>query len=86
MESSHGEGRSILTFLSGTAWQDDAEASAVAFPTLEVDPAAVGFDGPARDGKPEPNAAVVPGARVIDTIEAIEDSLTMRGRDQDGGV
>src|SRR5205809_6003157 len=47
----------VRTCLSGTPWQHDAKDAAVALVALDLDAAAVGFDGPAGDGQVEPRAA-----------------------------
>src|SRR5262249_43586229 len=70
----------ILTFLSGNhAWQHDPEEASVAFVALALDATTVGFDGPAGDGQAEAGAAGRSRAGIVQAIEALEDSLVMRG-------
>src|SRR5437899_7600892 len=68
----------VRTCVSGTPWQHDAKDAAVALVALDLDAAAIGFDGPAGDGQAKPGAARLSRAGVVHAIEALEDPLAMR--------
>src|SRR5207244_13236544 len=51
---------------------------------VHVDLPAIRLDRPTRDGKAEANP--IPRARLIDSIEAIEDALAVLGADARAGV
>src|SRR5437773_6150317 len=70
----------VRTCVSGTPWQHDAKDAAVALVALDLDAAAVGFDGPAGDGQAEPGAARLSRAGFVHPIQALEDPVARLSR------
>src|SRR5215470_4753195 len=79
-ESSHTTAFRTLTFVSGTR-QDDPEQGAPSSHALELDPPSVRFHRPAGDRQTESGAARVSRPGLVDSIEALEDSLLVCRRD-----
>src|SRR5437870_3840025 len=84
-ESSHAPAFWILTFLSGTG-KNNPEQRATPLEAFQFDAPTVCLHRPASDGQTESRAAGLPRPGMIDTIEALEDPLVVRGGDAGAGV
>src|SRR5262249_55937034 len=64
----------------------DPERRSASLCAVQLEPPAVRFDRPASDGQPEPRPAEITRSSLVDSVEAIEDTVPMVWRYAGPGV